>query len=160
MKRVYPYLVGFWLACLQTSLFFVLQISLSSAFLSYGVLLFGWLLGSAVGVSLTPRQARLWLVVSALCPYGLYGVLHFFPYRLEALPLVGLLIVLCSIFAGVFFQAEKSRFEKIGRLLFWETAGFCSGLVAALAVLLFLGGLTLAAWSPAGGLLLLVFHRR
>jgi hypothetical protein len=159
LKRIYPYLVGIWLACLQTSMFFLLQIYLSSAFLSYGTLLLGWLIGSAIGVALDPRRDRLWLVVSAICPYLLQVLLTFLPHRHEALPLVAALVALCSIYAGLFFQAEKNRFERIGQLFFWETAGFCCGLVASLVAIVMVGGLTLAMWCPGLGLIVLLPFR-
>lgn len=156
---IYALVVGVWLGALQVALFFALVTNLSSAFVSYAALLFFWLVGSAAGVWIRRPLSGLLILVSGTAPYALMGLLQWQPYSLTWLPAHGVLIGASALFAGHFFQAERTRFDRFGRLLAWETLGFCIGLGASVVAVLTLGGVTFLRLAPGAGMVVVGLAR-
>ncbi|MEW6279491.1 MAG: hypothetical protein AB1758_12755 [Candidatus Eremiobacterota bacterium] len=156
--RLYAVAVGIYLACLQVAFFLSLQTLACSTALTFALVTAAWLVGSGAGVWLPARLHRVCLLVSVAAPWTSQVLLESFPYRLEWLPVHAALISASSVYAGVFFQALRSRFRTPGQLFFWENNGFVLGLaLATLAAMQW--GVDFVRSAPAAGLLLLAFSR-
>lgn len=152
IEASYVLLVGVWLAVLQVVLFCALEMLLSSAFLTYLVLVLAWLVGAGLGVWIRPgRWSAAWPVAAGAAPYGVYALLARYPF---ATPLVwahGALIGVTALFAGQFFQQERTTFRRIGTLFFWENTGFTLGLIVGVIGVV-LGGRAFIVAAPGVGL--------
>ncbi len=148
----FVFVVGLWLAALQVGLFLSLELLLSSAFLTFVVLLLGWLVGAAAGVWITDRRWTVPLLwASGLAPYASALLLRAAPYEVGLVWLHGVLIATTALFAGHIFQRERDSFERTGTLFFWENTGFTVGLVFAMLGFVLAGRVFLHA-APAVGL--------
>ena len=65
--------------------------------------------------------------------YLVMVLLRMVPYRIELLPVFGLLIVVCGIQAGHFFGANRALLESSSSLFFWENNGFVLGWIVGYA---------------------------
>ncbi|MCE7871835.1 hypothetical protein DYH09_15855 [bacterium CPR1] len=154
MAPLYAFLVGFWLAGLQVSLFMALQVRCTAAFPSFLATTAGWLVGSLAGLWLPRRGAPLALSLACLAPYLLLGWLERASFRPDLLPFFTLLVALTGLYAGSFFRSQLPAFSSPGLLFFWENNGFLLGLGASsLAILLW--GIRVAWLWPVGAILLI-----
>jgi hypothetical protein len=156
--------IGLWLALMQYSYWFLLEVHLSSRSTSFFVALFFWLLGFLVGLNLRAPRAFVTLVGAApLAYYAALALLEAFPYRLALVPVVGAAISTAGMLAGAYFPHAGARFEKVKLLFFHENNGFIVGILASLIGSVFWGRLLLVL-APALGLLpvlgLLALERR
>lgn len=141
-------LMGLWLALLQFSFFFLLEVRLTSRATTFFVALFFWLVGFLVGLNLRSPHAFARLVVAApLAYYGGYLALGAMPYRLQALPIVGACIAVSGALAGAFFPHAAGRFARLKLLLFHENNGFVLGILISLFAAVFAGRFMLD-WAP------------
>lgn len=140
MHRGLALVVGVWLATLQISLFLSLELLLSSAYLTFVVVILSWIIGGALGVWVPAGRWSLPLMLLAgLTPYASFGLLALSPYNTALIWLHGLLIMTTALYAGHFFQQERRRFDQIGDLFFWENNGFVLGLVVGVLGFVFYG---------------------
>lgn len=141
--------VGLWLALLQFSFFFLLEVRLTSRATTFFVALFFWLVGFLVGLNL--RSPRAFPALVALAPAAYYVAhltLGLLPYRVQALPVVGACIAVAGALAGAFFPHTAGRFARLKVLLFHENNGFVLGILLSLFGAVFAGRFLLD-WSPA-----------
>lgn len=142
------FLVGLWLALLQFSFFFLLEVRLTSRATTFFVALFFWLVGFLVGLNLRSPHAFAGLVVAApLAYYASYLALGAMPYRIQALPIVGACIAVSGALAGTFFPHAAGRFARLKLLLFHENNGFVLGILISLFAAVFAGRFMLD-WAP------------
>ena len=149
-------LVGLWLAALQISLFLSLQLLLSSAYLTFVVVILAWIVGGAIGVWVPAGRWTLPLMlVAGVSPYLSFGLLAIAPYNTSLMGLHGLLITMTALYAGHFFQQERQYYKHIGELFFWENNGFVLGLILGVLGFVFYGRPFLYA-IPACGLIIVL----
>lgn len=145
--------MGLLFAVLQAGFFFELQLRLTAAYPSYLTVTLAWLLGSVAGLWLGRKAEGAsglvgWMAASLAGYYLVLVLLRAFPYKIEALPVMGILIGVCGIQAGHFFGANRSLFESSSSLFLWENNGFLLGWVVGYAGYVAFG--TLFHWiSPA-----------
>ena len=136
-RPVYVLSMGVFFALLQTGYFFQLQFRLTSAYPSFLAVTLAWLIGSAAGLWLSrnagTRSVLVWLAASLAAYVLVLLLLRAFPYRMGWLPVVGLLICVSGIHAGVFFGASRHVLGTASRLFFWENNGFILGWIAGFA---------------------------
>jgi hypothetical protein len=150
-NATHAFLVGLWLAILQVVLFLSLQLLLSSAFETFLVVVLAWLIGVGVGVWLPAGRVHyLLLAVSGVAPYLVHALLEIAKFDTGLIWVHGILIAATALLAGQFFQQERSSFDRIGTLFFWENNGFTVGLVTA-GLGMFLAGRTFLLVAPAIG---------
>jgi hypothetical protein len=156
MSIAYVFTVGVWLAVLQVVLFMSLEMLLSSAFLTYLVVVGAWLIGAVAGVWIPRGRWSAALPVAAgVAPYGVYALLLRYPFATPLIWAHGGLIALTALFAGQFFQQERTTFRRIGTLFFWENTGFIVGLIVGLVGVV-LGGRTFIGAAPGIGLVVVM----
>lgn len=141
--------VGLWLALLQFSFFFLLEVRLTSRTTTFFVALFFWLVGFLAGLNLrSPRAFPLLVALAPAAYYVAYLVLGLLPYRVQVLPLVGACIAVAGSLAGAFFPYAAGRFGRLKLLLFHENNGFVLGILLSLFGAVFAGRFLLD-WAPA-----------
>jgi hypothetical protein len=157
---VLAFVTGLWLALLQFSHFFLLEVWLTSRATTFFVALFFWLVGFLAGLQARgPRLFPRLVVVAAAGYYASLGLLALWPFKLAMLPVAGLCIAFGGAAAGAFFPFAAARFQRVKWLLFHENNGFVLGIFGALLGAVF-EGRWLLMWAPGIGaaavLLLLV----
>ena len=147
----FAFVTGLWLALLQFSHFFLLEVWLTSRATTYVLALFFWLVGFLAGLQLT--RLKLFPLLVAAGAAGYYAALGLFalwPFRFAVLPAAGLCIALGGATAGAFFPFAARRFPGVKWLLFHENNGFVIGIVGALLGAVFQGR-WLLTWAPGLG---------
>lgn len=130
--------MGLLFALVQSGLFFQLQLRLTAAYPSFLTVTLAWLIGSLVGLWVGRRKPGstgflAWMAASLVGYYLVMVLLRRFPYTIELLPVMGLLIVMCGVQAGHFFGANRSLFDSSASLFFWENNGFLLGWIVGYA---------------------------
>ncbi len=139
-SKSFALLVGVWLASLQFSLFLSLQLLLSSAYVTYAIVIVSWIIGGALGVWIPPgRFSRILILMAGTTPYLSFWILAAFPYDTGTLAVHSLLVTITALYGGHFFQHFRHGFSRIGDLFFWENNGFILGLLVSLAGYIFWG---------------------
>lgn len=141
-----PLLVGLLLGFLQTGLFLQLTLLMSSGFMTYLLITFCWLVGSAIGVRYI---ARLPVSIELLLGLMMVGyivvslMVNALPFNTKLVPLYGCLIVMAGLYPGVFFVRLSTKYTA-RILFFWENNGFILGMVFMTLLFMILGQITLA----------------
>ena len=129
-KVLYIFFCGIFFALLQASYFFLLQMSLSSAYITYFTVVLAWLCGSWLGLRIALIHKEIHLAFLAMVSvYLLYILTGIFPFQMNFLPLYILLVISSSLYAGYFFKAQRQAFIQVKYLFIWETLGFIFGLI-------------------------------
>lgn len=145
---------GLYLAVSQVGYFVHMEFMLSSTFVAcYGVIGI-WLLGALAGLFIRAEGIGAALLLGGLGAYYLHwAILVRFPFSLEMLPILLLLIFGSALYGGYFFRMARAQFSSARALLFHENNGFLLGY--AMAVLQLLAhGLDTQLVLPAGAALL------
>ena len=152
LSAAFVSLAGVWLAVLQIVLFLSLQLLLSSAFVTYVVVVACWLAGAAIGVWIPrgPWSFAL-MVLSGLTPYASLALLAAAPYDTSLVLVHGGFVLVTALYAGQLFQQERQSFARVATLFFYENTGFVLGLVLGVVGFVLLGRGFLQA-APAVGL--------
>ena len=145
---------GTWLALLQFSYFFLLEVHYSSRAHIYFAALFCWMTGFLLGLNLpSGKRYEQLLVVASLSYYGALAALRFYAFSPIVLPIVAICIMTGGTLAGAFFPRQQSRFAECRWLFLHENNGFVIGLLLALVGAIFHGRLLLNA-APICGMLI------
>ena len=148
---VLAFVTGLWLALLQFSHFFLLEVWLTSRATTFFVALFFWLVGFLAGLQAGGRKSfPLLVAVAAAGYYVSFGLLALWPFKHAMLPAVGLCIAFGGAAAGAFFPFAAARFTRVKWLLFHENNGFVLGIFGALLGAVF-EGRWLLMWAPGFG---------
>jgi hypothetical protein len=138
---IYPLLVGIFLGCIQTGLFFQLSFTLSSSFGTYLMVTLSWLVGSASGVyclARLPLSLRGFLLLALLAYAACAGLLAALPFQSQWWWLYAVLVLLAGVYPGVFFARMAAHYPA-RTLFFWENNGFIMGLMAGTLLFMLFG---------------------
>ncbi|MFQ5450916.1 MAG: hypothetical protein ACE5E9_09825 [Nitrospinaceae bacterium] len=155
---VFAFLTGLYFAILQFCYLILLQVNISSAYLTYMIIVVSWFAGSLVGLWLKNLNVPLGVILGLLSYYGVYGLVVKWPFSSFTLFLASFGVFVTGLWAGRFFVFILSGFKTVDRLFFHENNGFLLG------ILLFFVGFTLlgrefSLWAPILlGSSLLVFN--
>lgn len=138
---VTSFLTGLHFAVLQFGYILLLEINVSSTYLTYMTVVLSWIGGSAGGVWVEKMGAPSGLVLGVLAYYGVSLLVFRAPFSPFSLPLAALGIAVTGLWAGRFFVYMFARCNRADRLFFHENNGFVAG------ILLFLAGFTLGGWT-------------
>jgi len=151
LSIVYVFTIGVWLAVVQVALFCSLEMLLSSALVTYLTIVCAWLVGAGLGVWIPRgRWSAVLMWLTGASPYLVYGLLAWHPFETSLIWVHGVLIGMIALFAGQFFQQERTTFQHVGALFFWENTGFTVGLILGVVGIM-LGGRTFITVAPGVG---------
>lgn len=155
------FVMGLWLALLQSAHFFLLEVRLSSRAGSFFIALFCWLAGFLGGLNFgSPRRLPWFVALAAVGYHAAYALLDWRPYQWSVLPGVAVCIAVGGLAAGAFFPALEPRFGRVRSLLFHENNGYVLGLFLALLGCVFAGRALLVGAPAVGALTVLLLLRR
>ncbi|MBI5596779.1 MAG: hypothetical protein HY928_11870 [Elusimicrobia bacterium] len=148
----YYFSAGCALASLQFCLFFLLESSVSSTWLSYASVTASWLTGSVAALLLPrPPAAVPTAAAAGVAYYACLAVLSARPFTDPALALGALAAALAGAYSGVFFREAYAESGAVAPLFAWENDGFIAGL-AAVSAGLYLDARLLLWVAPAAAL--------
>jgi len=153
---VYAFLTGLYFSTLQFCYLILLQINISSAYLTYMVITTSWLVGSIIGLWLKNLDRNIGVGLGLFCYYSVYALVLTVPFSSFTLILAAFGCCISGLWAGRFFIFILLQYKQVDRIFFHENNGFWAGIV-----MFFLGftllGRPFVFWAPMilGGLLLL-----
>lgn len=153
-RVIFSFVCGLHLALVQFSYFFLMEVFLTSQYLSYFIALFFWLCGFLAGLSI--RRERLFLPLLALgviAYYATWTITRVMPFHSMLYPIAAACSVASGLLPGYFFPWMAGRLQPIRRLLFHENNGFLLGVLLALKASIYCGSWFLT-WGPVLGALL------
>ncbi len=158
-RATLAFITGLQFSVLQFCFLAILQINVSSAYLTYMTVAFAWMVGSVIGMWVKRLTSWMGVVLGTLAFYFVHILLTFFPFSYLALIVSAVGISVAAIWAGRFFVVMRSRFESPDKMFFHENNGFLLGII-----LFFVGFTTLGSsfiiFAPGvGGISLLYLNR-
>ena len=152
----YAFLTGLYFSTLQFCYLILLQINISSAYLTYMVITVSWLAGSIIGLWLENLNRNIGVGLGLFCYYSVYALVSNMPFSSFTLAITAVGSALTGLWAGRFFIFILHQYKQVDRIYFHENNGFWVGIVT-----FFLGftliGRPFVFWAPMtlAGLLLL-----
>jgi hypothetical protein len=152
----YAFLTGLYFSTLQFSYLILLQINISSAYLTYMVVTASWLIGSIIGLWLENLNRNIGVGLGLFCYYSVYALVSNIPFSGFTLILAAVGSCITGLWAGHFFIFILHQYKQVDQTFFHENNGFWVGVV-----MFFLGftllGRQYVFWMPMAlaGILLL-----
>jgi hypothetical protein len=152
----YAFLTGLYFSTLQFCYLILLQINISSAYLTYMVITVSWLTSSIIGLWLENLNRNLGVGLGLFCYYSVYALVSNMPFSNLTLIVAAVGSGLTGLWAGRFFIFILHQYKQVDRIFFHENNGFWVGIVT-----FFLGftllGRPFVFWAPMtlAGLLIL-----
>jgi len=156
---LFAFLTGLYFAFLQFGYLILLQINISSAYLTYMTIVLSWMAGTVAGLWIKKPGPEPGVVLGALSYYGVYWLVTHHPFAGFTLFLSALGVGVTGIWAGRFFVVFLPRFAGPDRLFLHENNGFLAG------IFLFFPGFALLGrgfllWTPLLLAAVLILHHR
>ncbi|PIQ98119.1 MAG: hypothetical protein COV67_00630 [Nitrospinae bacterium CG11_big_fil_rev_8_21_14_0_20_56_8] len=126
---VTAFLTGLYFAILQFCYLILLQINVSSAYLTYMLIVVAWMTGSIAGLWWKKMNPATGVVLGGLSYYAVLLLVVFLPFETLTLGLSALGVMFSGLWAGRFFVVYLPRFGGADRLFFHENNGFLLGIV-------------------------------
>jgi hypothetical protein len=152
----YAFLSGLYFSTLQFCYLILLQINISSAYLTYMIITASWLTGSIIGLWLENLDRNIGVGLGLFCYYSVYALVVNMPFSSITLFVAALGSGLTGLWAGRFFIFILAQYKQVDRVFFHENNGFWVGII-----MFFLGftllGRAFVFWAPMilAGILLL-----
>ena len=152
----YAFLTGLYFSTLQFCYLILLQMNISSAYLTYMIITTAWLIGSIAGLWFEKLDRNIGVGLGLFSYYGVYAMVTNMPFSSFTLVLAALGAGVTGLWAGRFFIFILHQYRQVDRVFFHENNGFWVGIV-----MFFLGftlvGRPFVFWAPMilAGLLLL-----
>ncbi len=158
-RATLAFVTGLQFSILQFCFLTILQINVSSAYLTYMTVAFAWMVGSVMGMWMKRLTPWMGIVLGAVAFYFVHILLIFSPFSYTALVISAAGISIAAIWAGRFFVVMQSRFQSPDKMFFYENNGFLLGIIG-----FFVGfttfGTSFIVFSPGIGAILLLYLNR
>lgn len=153
---IFAFLTGLHFAFLQFSYLLLLQINISSTYITYAIIVMSWMAGTVIGLWWEKLQASGGLIIGILSYYTVYALVVNHPFSALTLPVSAVGVALAGLWAGRFFVVMLPLFKRADSLFFHENNGFLLGIVSVLVGFTLLGR-PFMLWTPLiSGLTLLL----
>jgi len=143
----YAFLTGLYFSTLQFCYLILLQINISSAYLTYMVITASWLTGFIIGLWLESLDRNIGVGLGLFCYYSVYALVSNMPFSSFTLALAAVGSGVTGLWAGRFFIFVLHQYKQVDRIFFHENNGFWVGIV-----MFFLGftllGRPFVFWAP------------
>lgn len=125
----YAFLTGLYFSTLQFCYLILLQINISSAYLTYMVITGSWLTGSLIGIWMKNLDRNIGVGLGFFCYYTVYALVTNLPFSNLTLTFSAMGAGLTGLWAGRFFIFLLLQYKEVDRLFFHENNGFLLGIV-------------------------------
>jgi hypothetical protein len=129
-SALYSFLTGVYFALLQFSYFLVLQINISSTYLTYMLVVIAWMTGAVTGLWWRRLDIVPGIISGLLCYYLAYALIVTQPLAWTTLAAAAAGVWVAGLWAGRFFLAALPMFRRSDALFFHENNGFLVGVVS------------------------------
>ena len=145
--KSYAFITGLHLALLQFSYLLLLEINISSTYVTYMIIVVSWMVGAVIGLRWKNLNADIGLFLGVASYYGLYMLVSYDPLSRSTLVLAALGVILTGLWAGRFFVVMLPLMKRADSLFLHENNGFLIGVIALFLGFSFLGRKFLL-WAP------------
>jgi len=121
------FITGWFFANLQFSYLMLLQINISSAYLTYMLITLAWMSGAITGLWVPRLNMMFGVALGVVSYYMVALLLATQPFSLLTLPISAMGVALSGLWAGRFFVVMLDRFKTADRIFFHENNGFIMG---------------------------------
>lgn len=156
---LFAFLTGLHFAFLQFSYLLLLQINISSTYLTYAIIVMSWMTGTVIGLWWERLEASRGVIIGLLSYYGVYALVVNDPFSALALPVSAVGVALTGLWAGRFFVVMLPLFKRADSLFFHENNGFLLGIVSVFLGFTLLGR-PFMLWTPLISAVALLLHIR
>jgi len=146
-RNLYAFVTGVHFGVLQIAYLLILQLSISSTYLTYMVIVMSWMVGAAVGLWWKRVHTELGLCAGLVSYYLIYLLAGFAPPSRLTLLVSALGVAITGIWAGRFFIVMQPLFRRVDGMFFHENNGFFVGVVTVF-IGFTLTGLPFLLWAP------------
>ena len=126
----YAFLTGLYFSTLQFCYLILLQINISSAYMTYMVITTSWLTGSVIGLWLDNLDRNIGVGLGLFCYYSVYTLVSNIPFSSFTLILSAVGSCITGLWAGRFFIFILHQYRQVDRIFFHENNGFWVGIVS------------------------------
>ncbi len=154
--NLFAFVTGLHLALLQFGYLFVLQLNVSSTYLTYAMVVIAWMTGTLIGISWKTLNNTGVLAAGVVSYYAVYALVQADPFSYRILPAAVAGVVVTGLWAGRFFIAMRPLFPRVNSLFLHENNGFLVGIVTFYLGFVFLGRAFLLGSILVSGTLLAV----
>lgn len=156
---LFAFLTGLHFALLQFSYVLLLQINISSTYLTYAIVVMSWMAGTMIGLWWERLEASGGVIIGLLSYYSVYALLINDPFSTLALPVSAVGVGVTGVWAGRFFVVMLPLFKRADILFFHENNGFLLGIVSVFLGFTLLGR-PFMLWTPLISAAALLLHIR
>ena len=147
--NLYAFLTGVYLALLEFGYFLILELNVSSTYVTYMIVVSCWMVGAVTGLWWKRITLTQGLIVGLAGYYGVTYLVTLYPYSRATLVVAAVGVWLAGLWAGRFFLATFKHFKRADTLFFHENNGFLVGIVGLMVGFTTLGRPFLV-WAPLG----------
>lgn len=159
IKKAYATVCGLHFALLQFGYLLLLQMDVSSTYLTYMIVSLAWIGGTLLGLWWKNLNPMLALTVGIISYDLSYILLISYPFRDFVLPLAFIGIMLTGLWAGRFFVVLLPLFAQTNQLFLLENNGFIIGIIGIFLGFSFLG-IGFMLWAPLATTAFLLIHAK
>ncbi len=127
------FFTGWFFAVLQFSFLMLLQINISSAYLTYMVITLSWMIGTVAGLWIPRLSMPLGVGLGTVSYYIVYTLVSYNPFSPITLPVASAGVAIAGLWAGHFFVTMLDKSMTTDSIFFHENNGFIVGLVTFFA---------------------------
>jgi len=146
-SKLYFMFTGLYFSVLQFSYFLVLQLNVSSTYITYMVVVLAWMLGTVVGLWWTKLNTVLIGLLGGIAYYFVFLLVSVSSLSIWTLTLASVGVFISGLWAGRFFVHYFTRVPDTDKLFFHENNGFLIGIIITVIGFAQYGKLFLM-WSP------------
>lgn len=152
----YAFLTGLYFSTLQFCYLILLQINISSAYLTYMIITASWLVGSIIGLWLKNLDKNIGVGLGLFCYYSVYALVSNLPFSNLTITIAAVGSCITGLWAGRFFTFILLQYKQVDHIFFHENNGFWVGIIMFFVGFTLLGR-SFVFWAPMtlAGLLLL-----
>lgn len=156
----FAFLTGLHLALLQFNYLFILQINISSTYLTYILIVISWMAGTIGGLWWKHLRPGFCLLSGVGGYYMVYAMTAINPLSRWTFVISVAGVMLSGLWAGRFFTAMAPLFGGADKLFFHENNGFLAGIILVFTGFTLLGQPFLLYLPALSASLLLLLLRR
>ncbi len=127
--KLYFTFIGLYFSVVQLSYFLLLQLNVSSTYITYMVVVIAWMIGIIVGLWWTKLSTLAASVLSGVAYYLVFLLVSVSPLSMWTLFFASFGVLISGIWAGHFFVAYFSKMQQADILFFHENNGFLLGIL-------------------------------
>ena len=138
-QKIYFVTTGLYFAVLQLGYFLMLQLNVSSTYVTYMAVVLAWMTGTVTGLWWDKPGGMRFGIAGLVAYYAVYGLVSLIPFSLWVLPWAMFGVFVTGLWAGQFFVRYFHKLPKTDVLFFYENNGFILGLLITFIGFVYLG---------------------